>query len=90
MLGLSAVHEREHQHHRAELDAEEARGQHHVRRADDADVEAVGVVPPVVEGRRRQHGHAAPRADERAKRTRESPDPDADVLQARRSARRSW
>ena len=44
--------EGQHQHHRAKLDAEEPGGQHHVRRTDDLDVEAVGVVPPIVERRR--------------------------------------
>ena len=68
-----AVHEREQQHDGAELDAEEAGGQHHVRRADDLDVEAVRVVPPVVERRGDEHRDAAPGRDERAERAATAP-----------------
>ena len=63
--------------HRAEADAEDARPQHDVRRAQDLDVQAVGVVPPVVEGRRYDHRQRAPDADPGPERSAEAPERDA-------------
>ena len=83
-----AVHEGEQQQHRAELDAEEAGREHHVRRTDDAHVEAVRVVPPVVERRRHEHREPAPRREEGAGWPREAQDADAHVSQRRRAAER--
>jgi hypothetical protein len=60
VLGLERGHARAADH---EEDAEQ---QHHVRRAQDLDVEAVGVVPPVVERRGGEHRAGAPHAHVRA------------------------
>src|SRR5262245_32082478 len=46
-----------------------------MRRADDFDIETIGIMPPVVERRRRQHRNATPNGDpcpERAIKTPES------------------
>ena len=43
-----------------------------MRRTDDFDVEAVSIVPPVIERRGSEHGNAAPGSDERAQRSAES------------------
>src|SRR5260221_364514 len=48
--------------HRANLDADHPGKQHHVGRAQDLDVESVGIVPPVVEWRRRDHRDRSPDA----------------------------
>ena len=60
--------------HRAALNGADAGREQHVRRADDLHVEAVGVVPPVVERRRGDHRERAPDADPRAERRAESPE----------------
>ena len=52
-------------------------------------VEAVGVVPPVVERRRREHRDAAPGRDERAERPRQPQMRTLDVAQRARSGRTS-
>jgi hypothetical protein len=54
-----------------------------VRRADDPHVETVGVVPPVVERRRHQHGGAAPGRQKCAQRSGQAPDAHARVSQRR-------
>ena len=54
--------------------------EHRMRQADDFDVEAVGVVPPVVEGRRGEHREAAPRRHETSERSAKAPHRDAGVL----------
>ena len=73
---MRAVLPRERHQHRAALDRGDAGGEQHVRRADDLHVEAVRVVPPVVERRRRQHRERAPDADPCAERRAESPEAD--------------
>jgi hypothetical protein len=72
--GLGAIHVAEDQDQRAQMHRHDASGEHHVRRAENLDVEAVGVMPPVVEGRRGKHGDAAPGGDEGAERAAEPPD----------------
>ena len=84
-----AVHVAQDQDQRAQLHRDDSGGQHHVRRAEDLDVEPVGVVPPVVERRRGQHRDAAPGGDERAERPAEAPDPHRSFAQ-RRSGCRTW
>ena len=71
---------------RAELDHQLADAEHRMRQADDFDVEAVGVMPPVVERRRREHREAAPRRHEASERSAKSPDRDARVLGVLRGA----
>ena len=61
---------------------DDAGGEDHVRRAEDLHVQAVGVVPPVVEGRGGDHGDSAPGGDERAQRSAEAPDLDGAIAQA--------
>ena len=65
---------RERQHQRAVDDREDPEREHRVRRAHDLHVEPVGVVPPVVEGRRRDHREASPDAEPGAERTAKAPD----------------
>ncbi len=60
--------------HGAELNGDHAGGQNHVRRRDDLDVQAVGVVPPVVEGGRGDHGEGAPDRHPGAERGAETPE----------------
>ena len=60
--------------HRAALDGGDAGGEQHVRRADDLDVQPVGVVPPVVEGGGREHRERPPDAHPGPKRRAESPE----------------
>ncbi len=47
-----------------------------VGRADDLDVETVGVMPPVVKGSRHEHGDASPAGEEDAERGAKSKDTD--------------
>ena len=47
----------------SDLDGDDPGRQHHVGWAEDLHVQAVGVVPPVIEGRRRDHGEGAPDGD---------------------------
>ena len=63
------------QQQRADADHQHAEDQQHVGRAENLYVEAVSVVPPVVEGRGGDHGHAAPGTDECAERSAEAPHP---------------
>src|SRR5277367_567149 len=71
---------RAYQQHRAHLDHQLADAKHRMRQADDFDVEAVGVMPPVVEGGRREHHESAPRRHEASERPAKAPDRDAGVL----------
>src|SRR5229473_1928167 len=54
-----------------------------MRRTDDLHVEPVGSMPPIVERRRGEHGDAAPRRNERAQRSAESPQRDRALAQRR-------
>jgi hypothetical protein len=72
---VSTVHIAEHQHQGADLDRGYPRGKHGMRRAENFDLEPVGVMPPVVEGRGDQHSDAAPRGDERPQGPVKSPHP---------------
>ena len=83
---LARIHGAGDQNDRAELNGQHASIEHHVRRAEDLDVQAVGVVPPVIEGRGSQHGGAAPGGDEGAERPAESPDLDGRGAQRRIAA----
>ncbi len=69
-----AVHLRDNQQQRAHLHGEDAQHQQRMRWADDLYIEAISVVPPVVEGRRGNHGHSAPRRQEGAQRSAQSED----------------
>ena len=79
----SPVHERARQHQRADLYAGDSGGQHHVRRAENLDVEPVRVMPPAVERHGGDHGEAAPGADESSERRAESEDVDGNSAQGR-------
>ena len=67
-LGPGAVLSRKCHEHRPDLNRDHSGREHHVRRADDLHIEAVRVVPPVVEWRRRDHHQRAPDANPCAKR----------------------
>src|SRR5207245_5461570 len=62
-LRRAAVLEREYEEETAELNPPDAERENHVRRRQDFDVEAVRVVPPVVERGRGDPPRGAPRAD---------------------------
>src|SRR5262249_52430673 len=78
---FGAVHLAKDQNERADVDGYHSGGEHHVGRAKDLDVEAVGVVPPIVEGCGGEHGDAAPGGDEGAERAAETPEGDAGFAQ---------
>src|SRR6202041_141074 len=69
-----------------ELNGQDAAVEDYVRRAEDFNVQAVGVVPPVVEGSGSQHGGAAPGGDECARRAVKAPDFDGCRAQRRITA----
>ena len=77
VAAFAAVLLRQGQHQRAVDDRIDPQGENGVRRADDLHVEAVGIVPPVVERRRRDHREAAPDAQPRAERAAKAPDANA-------------
>ena len=79
---VGAIHVAQNQDERSQVHRQNSGGQQHVRRADDLDVEAVGIVPPVVERRRSDHGDAAPGRQKRAQRPAESPDAHGTIAQA--------
>src|SRR3984957_979535 len=62
-----AVHSSEDKKHDPGGDASQTENQQRVGRADNLDVEAVGVVPPVIEGSGGKHGNASPAGKEDAK-----------------------
>ena len=64
--------------------------QQDVRRAQNLHIEPVGVVPPVVERRRSDHGDAAPRRDERPQRPAEAPYLHGCAAQRRSRRQSSW
>ena len=72
----------------ADLNGQNASIEHHVGRAEDFDVEAVGVVPPVIERRGGEHGGATPGGNEGAERPAEFPYADAGRRQARDCGRK--
>src|SRR5579863_4618270 len=76
-----AVHGGEGEDERVEADGEEAEDENDVGRAADFHVEAVGVVPPVVEGGGDDHGDASPGGDEGSERAAESPEAHRGVTQ---------
>ena len=65
---VGAILIRQPEQQRAEIDAQHPETEEGMRRADDLDIETVGIVPPVVERRRREHGDRAPHYDPRAER----------------------
>ena len=67
----------------ANLNGQNASIEHHVGRAEDFDVEAVGVVPPVIERRGGEHGGATPGGNEGAQGPAEFPYADAGGCQLR-------
>jgi hypothetical protein len=71
-----AVHRREHEQHAGGCDRQDPERQHHVRRAQDLDVQAIRAVPPVVERGRHDHRRGTPHPEERAERTLEAPHAD--------------
>ena len=73
VLGGGAVNFGEDHDECAEADGGHAEGEQDVRRAEDFDVEAVGIVPPVVEGGGGDHADGAPGGNERAEWATESP-----------------
>ena len=75
-LARGAVHVAEDQHERADPHRDDPQEKHGMGRADDLDIQPIGVVPPVVERGGGQHGEAAPGADERAQRPIEPEDAD--------------
>ena len=88
-LSRSAIHLPEDQDQRAGVYGQNAGGQHHVGRAENLDVEAIGGVPPVIERRRCDHGDPAPRRKKSAQRTAKSPDRDRTRAQRRAAVQRS-
>ena len=87
--GRGPVLSGEHHEHATEDDGDHPEGEDHVGRAHDLHVEPVGVVPPVVEGGRRDHDERAPDGDPGAQRSAESPEPHRlGALRAR--SRRRW
>ena len=70
------VHAGEDEQQRADFDGEDAEHEERVGRGDDLDVEAVGVVPPVIERRGGEHGDAAPCCDEGAEGSAKAEDVD--------------
>jgi hypothetical protein len=80
-LGLcrSAILLRKREQERTDDDRVDADRQHRVRGADDPHVEAVRVVPPVVEWRGRQHRAASPDANPCAERRSEPPEADSGI-----------
>ena len=83
ILAGGAVDFREHQDKRAEADTGHSQGEQNVRRAEDFDVEAVGVVPPIVEGAGGDHGDGAPGADKGAEGSAETPHGDGVIAERR-------
>ena len=83
-----AVHRGEDEEHHADRDGADAEDQQRVRRTDDLDVEAVGVVPPVVEGRGGEHRDASPGGEEDAERGAQAEDLDGGGAQLRDRGRR--
>src|SRR5581483_4901516 len=68
-----AIKVRSDEHHGAQADHRLAEGEDRMRQAYDLDVKAVGIVPPVVEGRRREHRDSAPRRDKASERPAKPP-----------------
>src|SRR3989449_4793511 len=75
-LRRAAVLEREYEEETAEVNPPDAERENHVRRRQDFDVEAVRVVPPVVERGRGDHRKGAPDAHPGPQRAPEAPEPD--------------
>jgi hypothetical protein len=59
---------------RADLNAKNAEHQQRMRRRNDLHIKPVGLMPPVVEGRRRQHRNAAPGRNESPQRSAKTED----------------
>src|SRR5271167_2660094 len=57
---LGTVHRGDDKEKRAKANGPDAKHEHGVRRRYNLDVKTVGIVPPVVEGRRCEHGDASP------------------------------
>src|SRR5262249_6496922 len=87
-FGIGAVHVAEDEDQGAQMHSDNAGGENHVRRGEDFDVEAIGIVPPVVKWRGREHGDATPGSNERAERSAEAPDFDGSLTQRRAAAER--
>ena len=81
-LRAGAVERGEDEEHHANRDAADAEDEQRVGRRDDFDVEPVGGVPPVVEGRGDEHRDASPGRDEGAERGAEAEHVDGLVAQA--------
>src|SRR2546422_96466 len=73
-FACGAVLQRHYHQQGAELDADEAEGEQRVRRADDLDVQPIGVVPPIVERGGGDHRDRAPDADPGAEGSAEPPE----------------
>ncbi len=84
----SLIHRRHDEEDDAYGDAANAKNKQRVRRRNDLDVQAVGVVPPVVEGRRGEHRDAAPGRNKGAERGAEAQHRDRFTLQLLAAAKR--
>src|SRR5262249_50160174 len=89
ILTDSVIQLRQHHHKRAEANAGHTQSKQNVRRTKDFDIQAVSVVPIVVEGGGGDHRQAAPGTEEGPKRAAEPPYRNGTVTQRRILAERS-